>query len=364
MKAAICYEYKKPLVIEEIEIPPLKENEVKVRIAATAICHSDIHFVKGEAPVPLPFVAGHESSGYIVEVGASVTSVKPNDPVVLSLLKSCRNCFYCITGNPHLCETRLPPLVMPEELRLKNDRGQFLFAVDQIGSYAEYVVVDHSMVVKIPEGIPMESAALLACGVTTGFGSVVNRAKVRPFDSVVVIGIGGVGVNAIQGAAYSGAYPIIAIDVLDSRLKDSIYFGATHYINGKQPDAIEQVKQLTAGRGADYVFITVGSVGAIQQGILMSGLRGTIVLIGIPPNAQTVPLAPFDIVTTERSLIGSMMGSTNTQLDIPRLVELYKSGHLKLDELVTGRYHLEQVNEAIESTLRGEGFRNVITFNI
>ena len=360
MKAAICYEFNKPLVIEEVEIAPPGKGEVKVRVATTAICHSDIHDIKGELPGPLPFVGGHEVAGYIDEMGADIQSVQSGDPVVVSLLASCGTCYYCITGFPHLCEAKFAP---NPQVRLRNQKGEVLDQKAGVGGFAEYVVVKESQVVKIPEEMPIDRASLLACGVTTGFGGVVNRARVRPLSSVVVIGTGGVGINAIQGAAFSGAYPVIAVDILDSRLKAARDFGATHTVNAGQDGAVDAVRKIASGRGADYVFVTVGSVDAIQQGFAMSGTRGVTVIIGLPPMKDMLSISPLEFVVSERTITGGFMGAVNLKIDIPLLVTLYQEGRLKLDELVTGRFPLEKINEAIESTEKGEGIRNVIMFD-
>jgi len=209
----------------------------------------------------------------------------------------------------------------------------------------------------------MDRAALLACGVITGFGSVVWRAQVKAMQSVVVIGTGGVGLNAIQGAAFSGAYPIIAIDILESKLKAAREFGATHAVNATQGNPIDTVKQLTSGRGSDYVFVTVGNAAAMKQGYQMSGKRGMTVMVGLPSPKDVLPISPLEFIGSERILTGSFMGSTNLQVDIPKLIELYQAGKLKLDELITKHYRLEQINEAIESVERGEALRNIIVFN-
>ncbi|MEE8419371.1 MAG: Zn-dependent alcohol dehydrogenase [Dehalococcoidales bacterium] len=359
MKAAVCYEFNKPLVIEEIDLRPTGEGEVKVRLSATALCHSDIHDIKGELGGDLPFVGGHESAGYVEEVGTNVRSVKPGDSVVVTLLKSCGNCFYCVTGMPHLCESRFQP---NGQAHLHNKQGQPLIPKGNVAGFAEYALVDESQVVRIPDDMPKDRAALLACGVITGFGVVVNRARVKPMSSVVVVGTGGVGLNAVQGAAFSGAYPIIAVDVLDAKLEAARTFGATHTVNAGQDDAIEAVKKLTSGRGADYVFVTVGSVAAIHQGFSMSGNRGTTVIVGLPLMKDTLSISPFEFIASERVLTGGFMGSTNLKVDIPRLVDLYQAGSLKLDELITARYPLEKIDEAIGAVESGEALRNVIMF--
>lgn len=359
MKAAVCYEFGKPLRIEDVVLDPPAPGQVKVRVAATAVCHSDIHDIKGELPGKLPFVGGHETAGYVHEIGSGVTSVKAGDAVVVSLLKSCGKCFYCITGLPHLCRSMMVP---PPKPTLYTGTGTALVQKGNIGGFAEYVLVDESQVVNLPPEVPLDRACLLACGVSTGFGGVVNRAQVRPFNSVVVVGTGGVGINAIQGAAYSGAYPIVAVDVLDTKLETTLAFGATHIMNATRPDAVDAVRQIANGRGADYVFVTVGSIAAIRQGFAMSGPRGKTVIIGLPPAKETMTFSPLELIVSERTLTGGFMGSANLRIDIPRLVMLYQNGQLKLDELITGRYPLSSINEAIASTEKGEALRNVIVF--
>jgi Zn-dependent alcohol dehydrogenase len=347
------------MVIEDLVLSGPVKGEVKVRVAATAVCHSDIHDFKGELPGPLPFVGGHETAGYVDKVGAGVTSVKVGDPVVVSLMSACGECFYCLTNLKHLCEKRFDP---PEQPRIRDKKGKPIIQKANVGGFAEYIVVNESQVIKVPRDMPLDRAALLACGVTTGFGGVVNRAKVQPFQSVVVMGAGGVGVNALQGAAYSGAYPVIAVDVLESRLKLAKDFGATHTVNAKSKDAADTVKKLTGGRGADFVFVTVGSVAAIQQGFSYTAMRGTTVIIGLPNYKDTFTFAPMDIIPTEKNIIGGFMGAANLKIDIPNLVTMYQTGRLKLDELVTGRYPLDRINDVFAMTEKGEGLRNVIMF--
>jgi len=359
VKAAVCYEFNQPLIVEEVNLDSPGKGQVKVRVAATAICHSDIHDIKGELPGKLPFVGGHEPAGHVDEIGADVTSVKSGDPVVVSLLKSCGKCFYCISGLPHLCQNMMVP---PKAPTLRTGKGEALVQKGNIGGFAEYVLVDESQVVKVPSEVSLDRACLLACGVSTGFGGVVNRAQVRPFNSVVVIGTGGVGINAIQGAAYSGAYPIVAVDVLDEKLETARAFGATHTMNATNPDAIKAVRQMAWGRGADYVFVTVGSIAAIRQGFAMSGPRGKTVIIGLPPAKDTMTFSPLELIVSERTLTGGFMGSANLKIDIPHLITLYQMGRLKLDELISGRYPLARINEAIASTEKGQVLRNVIVF--
>jgi len=360
MKAAICYEYGKPLVVEEVSLDPPQKGEVLVKMAATAICHSDIRQVREKGIGRLPFVSGHECAGYVEEVGEGVEAVKPGDTAVVSHVANCGKCFFCITGRPHLCEKEW---LLDKETRIRDKQGRYLEPSIGISGFAEYVIVDQSQVAVIPREMPLDRAALLSCGVITGFGAVVNRARVEPHSNVVVIGVGGVGLNSVQGAAFIGAYRIIAVDISDTKLEAARTFGATHTINSKKEDAVKAVKELTNGRGADYVFVAVGGNTILAQGFSMSSPAGMTVIIGVPSRDEGIVSLPIrDFIKDERILTGGYMGSVNLQVDMSRLVNLYLEGRLKLDELITNRYPLEKINEAIESSASGEALRNVIMF--
>ncbi len=360
MKAAVCYEFGQPLVVEEIEIDPPQAGEVKVRMAATAICHSDVHIIRGEWGGEPPVVAGHEGAGIVEKVGPGVNLVHKGDHVVVSLLRSCGRCEPCTIGMPHQCEGEF---ALESESRLRNRQGQSIHQGINTAAFAEYVIVDQSQLVPVPKEMPLESAALLACGVITGLGAVVNRAQVEPGSSVVVIGAGGVGLNSVQGARLAGAHPIIAVDLLDSKLEASCAFGATHTINATDKDVKAAVSEITGGRLADYVFVTVGVVAAAEQAYSLTRKRGTVVLVGIPDwtTAMPVPIGPT--VVSEKTITGSLMGTTRLSVDVPRLVALYEDKRLKLDELITARYSLSQINDAIEVTESGTALRNVILFD-
>jgi S-(hydroxymethyl)glutathione dehydrogenase / alcohol dehydrogenase len=359
MKAAICYEFKKPLVIEEVDLDSPGRGEVKIKMAATAICHSDLHVLWGDFPMPLPIVAGHESAGYVEQIGEGVTSVQPGDSVVVSTVTFCGKCRPCLLGYTHMCELRRKTNVLGH---LKNKKGQSLLTMDMVAGFAEKTIVMESQVTKVPADFPLDRAALLSCGVITGFGAVVNRAKVQPLSSVAVIGTGGVGLNVIQGAVISGAIPIIAIDTMDNKLKAARKFGATHVVNAKKEDPIKAVKDITGGWGVDYVFTTVASEAAIRQSVTMLGKRGMAVIIGVPSGGATFTFSPFEFLDDEKVLTASFMGSTNTKLDIPKLVALYQAGRFKLDELITARYTLDQINQAVEGLASGKDLRNVIIY--
>jgi Zn-dependent alcohol dehydrogenase len=279
--------------------------------------------------------------------------------VVVTLIRSCGDCFYCAQGDPNMCETifRLDK----NDCHHDADGGRIKQGL-RTGAFAEYVVVDESQVVTIPKDVPLESASLLACGVITGLGAVVNTAKVPAGSSVVVVGTGGVGLNSVQGAALSGAQPIIALDLSDDKLAAAKAFGATDAVNPTVDDAKEAVKGLTNGRGADFVFVTVGSVKAIEDGLGLLRRNGTLVVVGMPAAGAMAQFEPLNLADLGKRIVGSKMGSTRLRVDVPRLVAHYQQGRLKLDELITARYPLDQINEAIAEVNRGEALRNVIVF--
>ena len=359
MKAAVCHEFGKPLVIEEIEIDPPRTGEVKVKLAACAICFSDIHYMEGAWGGTLPAVYGHEAAGIVEETGAGVTQARRGDRVVVSLLRSCGHCFFCAQGDPNMCETVFP---LDQERRLHGKDGQAIFQGLRTGAFAEYVVVEQSQVVPVPETISFECASLLSCGVVTGLGAVVNTAKVPAGSAVAVIGTGGVGLNSVQGAALVGAQPIVAIDLSNDKLETARTFGATHTVNPTQEDAGEAIRSLTRGRGADYVFVTVGSAAAIEQGLELLRRAGTLVVVGMPASGVKAEVEVVTFANNSRRMLGSKMGSARLGVDVPKLVALYQQGRLKLDPLVTARYPLEDINQAIAEAKRGEALRNVIVF--
>jgi S-(hydroxymethyl)glutathione dehydrogenase/alcohol dehydrogenase len=359
MKAAVCYEFGKPLVVEEIDIDPPQPGEVKVKLAATAICHSDVHLVRGEWDGKLPVVAGHESAGIIAEVGQGVTALQSGDYVVVSLLRSCGRCSDCMSGAPHLCSGSF---ALDSQSRLHSKHGQAIYHGLKTASFAEYTIVDQSQCVKIPDDIPPESAALLGCGVITGVGAVTNTAKVTPGSRVAIIGVGGVGLNSIQGAVLAEANMIIAVDQVEDKLAVARTVGAPHTVNASTEDPVKAVRALTGGAGVDYAFVTVGSVLAINQAFKMVRRGGSVVAIGLPEVSATVDLRVHSLVSGERRILGSFMGSTRLSADVPKLVDLYQQGRLKLDELISNRYSLEQINEAITTMEHGAALRNVIVF--
>lgn len=359
MKAAILYDSAQPLAVQEVDLSPPQSGEVLVRLAASGICHSDVNIVRGEANAPLPVVLGHEAAGFIEEVGSGVAGLKVGDPVAISLVRSCGRCFYCVRGHPNDCEGAHP---LSSQTRIHSLQGDSINQGINVAGFAEYVVVDQTQVVKLPQTMSLVAAAVLGCAVITGVGAVVNTARVEAGSSVVVMGLGGVGINAIQAAALVGARRVIAVDLLDNKLAFAKQFGATHTINARSENAVEAIHELTNGRGADYVFVTVGSPKAVTDSLSMVRKRGTIVLIGLIGDDGTIPLPVSKVVLNEFRVLGSFMGSSRISEDIPQIVDLYQQGRLKLDELVTGKYPIEKINEAIESMERGEAVRNLIVF--
>jgi Zn-dependent alcohol dehydrogenase len=359
MKAAVCRAFKEPLVIEDVAIEPPAAAEVAVDLAACAICHSDIIFAEGGWGGNLPAVYGHEAAGVVTSVGPGVANLAPGDHVVVTLIRSCGHCGSCLQGEPVTCENEFP---RDARSPLKRPNGDVVTQGLRTGAFAESVVVDVSQVVRIPKEIRFDAAALLACGVITGYGAVVNTAGLRPGATAAVIGAGGVGLNAIQGAAISGARTVIALDVVDSKLEAARRFGGTHAVNAGAADATEQVRRITGGRGVDYVFVTVGAKAAFTQAFSLAARSGTIVVVGMPATGVTVPVDPGDIAHHNLRVLGSKMGGAHIQADIPKLVSLYQQGRLKLDELVSGRYALSQINDAMASAKSGQALRNVIMF--
>jgi S-(hydroxymethyl)glutathione dehydrogenase / alcohol dehydrogenase len=363
VKAAVCYEAGRPLVVEDVVLDPPKTGEVRVRIGACAICHSDVHLIRGDwagwTSTPPPVIAGHEAAGTVAEVGPGVTRVRPGDRVVVSLLRACGACIPCLSGATYLCEGRVP---LATEHRIHTRAGRPLNLGIRVAGFAEETVVDQSQLVPVPADLGHDRASLLACGVITGVGAVLNTAALVPGSSAVVIGAGGVGVNAIQGARLAGAAPIVAVDVVPAKLPVARRFGATHAVDGRQDDVPKLVREVTGGRGADYVFVTVGAPAAVTQALGLARSGGTVVLVGMPPAGATAPIPIGDFAGNNLRLLGSNMGSTRLGLDVPRLVRHYQDGRLDLDGLITARYPLERINDAIEAMEGGTALRNLIVF--
>jgi S-(hydroxymethyl)glutathione dehydrogenase / alcohol dehydrogenase len=363
-KAAILNAYQTPLSIEEVDIDPPMADEVLVKIAAAGICHSDYHIMKGEWQFGVPQILGHEASGIVAEVGPGVTDLKPGDRCALSFRAWCGRCRYCIAGRPILCngyDGGPRGSMLDGTYRVHRD-GEDIPVMGRMGGFAEYAVMPAQQVVPIAAEIDMESLALIGCAVTTGVGAVLNTAKVEPGSTVAVIGCGGVGLNVVQGAVIAGASRIIAVDLLDNKLDYAGSFGASDLVNGATSDPVQQVLDLTGG--VDYVFEAIGNVGATEQAIKMAARGGTVTLVGMAPQHQAASFDPLLFTVNEIRMLGCFYGSFRPKLDFLRYVDMVVKGQLKVSELISRRYTLDEINEAYDRLGRGEVARSVISFPV
>ena len=360
MKAAVLREVGKPLIIEDIQVSKPRAREVLLRTAAAGVCHSDLHFVEGSYPYLLPTVLGHESAGIVEQVGADVRYVKPGDHVITCLSAFCGDCRYCLTGHMSLWQSpdvQRDPEDAPRLARGDETLNQFL----NLSSYAEQMLVHEHALVKVREDMPLDRAALIGCGVTTGVGAVHNTAGVEPGSSVAVIGCGGVGLACINGAAIAGAGQIIAIDTVPSKLELAKTFGATDTVNAAEDDPVAQVRELTGG-GVDYSFEAIGLKATTEQAFKMIGRGGTATVIGMIPVGTMIEIHGVDFLA-EKKIQGCTMGSNRFRVDMPRYVDFYLNGKLRLDDMVSQRLPLDRVNDAFEDMKRGEVARTVLTFD-
>ncbi len=357
MKAAVLREINKPLVIEDVQVDNPGPKEVLVRTAAAGVCHSDYHFMNGSYATPLPSIMGHESAGVVEKVGRDVTYLKPGDHVISCMSMFCGSCSYCLTGKPYGCDNLDQ---MAREGRVTAE-DQIIHQGYNLGSFAEQMLLHEHALVKIRPDMPLDRAALIGCAVTTGVGAVIHTAQVRPGSTVAVIGCGGIGLSAINGAAIAGAVRIIAIDVLDDKLELAKQFGATEGINASQTDPVEAILELTNG-GVDYSFEALGRKETCEQAFDMLRPSGTACVIGMVPEGQKIEINAASLIY-DRRLIGSNMGSNAFRLDMPLFVEYYMQGKLNLDLMVSKRIRLDQVNEAYAEMLTGTVARSVIVFD-
>ncbi|MGG1684416.1 Zn-dependent alcohol dehydrogenase [Pseudalkalibacillus sp. NRS-1564] len=351
MKAAVMTGLGAPLEIQEVELASPKANEVLVKIAATGVCHSDLNAVQ-DPSTPFPTILGHEGAGTVVEVGPNVKTVKPGDKVALSWVPYCGTCEFCVTGAIHLCESAFGPMfngtLLDGTSRLSKD-GLPLFHNSLLSTFAEYAVVPDMSCVKLPDAMPLAQASLIGCGVATGYGAAVNAAKVTPGSTVAVFGIGGVGVNAIQGARIAGASKIIACDMKPANLEIAKQFGATHTVNVSEGDAPEMIRAITNGFGVHYAIDCSGHTAATANAWNATRKGGTIVVVGAfhPEMSLSLPAGGFHRVG--KVIKGSFYGDTQPYRDFPKIAELYLDGKFILDELVINRVSLDEINQAFDS---------------
>ena len=355
MRAAVCREFGRPLVIEDLRLDPLGPDEVRLEVAACAICHSDIHYADGAWGGTLPAVYGHEAAGTVAETGDDVRDLAVGDRVAVSLIRSCGACFQCQRGYEVFCEAGLGP----PAARLRTAGGEPVEAGLRCGAFAEEATVHSSQVVPLPDELDWPAAALLGCGVITGVGAVVNTSTVDETSTVAVIGAGGVGLNAVQAAALVGAPVIMAVDTVDSKLVDARLFGATHVANAAD-DVSATVQRATGGGGVTHALVTVGSSSAVRSALELVIPGGELVIVGMPAAGSRLEIDPLMLADTGRRIVGCKMGSAQPRRDVERIVAWHRQGALKLDELVSGVYPLEEINEAFTAVRKGAAIRNVV----
>jgi NDMA-dependent alcohol dehydrogenase len=363
MKAAVCFEPNSRLEVVEVEQEGPRAGEARVKVMAAGVCHSDWHIMNGDWQVPLPMVLGHEAAGRVEEVGAGVGTVRPGDHVIFSFRPHCGRCLYCSIGRSILCDGHTSPrwMLLDGTHRIHH-KGTGINQMARIGTFAESVVCPAEMLVPIRKEMPWPQAALLGCCVPTGWGAVNRCAKVEAGASVVVIGCGGVGLNVVQGARLAGAGMIIAADLLENKLEFARRFGATHTVNASQKSVVDEVRGLTGGRGADYAFDAIGSEATTLQ--ILDGIRpgGTAVIVGMAPMSARAPITPYVMALQEKGIKGTMYGSVRPNLDFPILVDLYLSGRLQVDPLVSRTYSIDQINDGFAAMRGGQVARGVVVF--
>jgi S-(hydroxymethyl)glutathione dehydrogenase / alcohol dehydrogenase len=357
VRVAVAYDVGDPLVVEDLPTPSIGPRDVLVRLAASGICHTDLTVIRGLSNLPLPIVPGHEGCGVVEAVGSEVRRAAVGDRVLASVSPACGSCWWCLNGLSNHCE--LGPVVLAAK-RFELPDGRTATAVCGCGTFAEAMVVDEASIVPVHTDLADDHLALLGCGVTTGLGAALNTAGVQPGSSVAVIGCGGVGQSVVQGARIAGAATIVAIDPAASRREASLKVGATHAVDPAAADPIEQVRALTAGRGADYTFEVVGRPELIVQAFDMARQAGTVVVVGMPAKDDVIELPALRAVFSGKKLVGSKVGGAQILRDFPRYVHLAETGRLDLGSLVSDHITLDDVNDGIDALDRAEGVRTVI----
>jgi NDMA-dependent alcohol dehydrogenase len=379
-RAAVLHGIDQEWKIEEIDIDPPKVGEVLVNWRVAGLCHSDEHLVTGDMVPPeeawpllgftkfFPIIGGHEGAGVVVEVGPGVSSVRPGDHVSSSFIPACGRCRYCSTGRQNLCDAgrgTLGGAMITDGTHRHFLNGESVSLMAKVGTFSEYACVAEDSIIKVDDDLPLECVALVSCGVATGFGSAAHRAGTVPGDVVVVVGIGGIGINAVQGARMAGAKRIIAIDPVEFKREKAMEFGATDTFVSME-EAMPAVMDMTMGQMADRVIMTPGVMygDMMQLGTALAGKGGTIVVTAVAPMTQTHSAVNlFELAMYNKEIKGTIFGSLNPRIDIPRLLGLYRDGQLKLDELITRRYGLEQINEGYRAMRDGENIRGVIVYS-
>ncbi len=365
MRAAVLTEINKPLQLLDLEQEGPKAGEARVKVKATGVCLSDWHIMNGDWPFPLPFVPGHEAAGIIEEVGEGVTAVKPGDHVIFSFRPNCGYCKYCNNGRSVICvgHNDSPRYRMHDGTARLKLNGEPVNQMARIGTFSEFVVCPAEQLVPVRMDLPWTWAAIIGCSVATGVGAVIRHAKVEAGSSMVVVGCGGVGLNAVQGGKIAGASQIIAVDLLDNKLEFAKRMGATHTINAKAENAVERVRELTSGLGADYAFDAIGSEKTALQVIDMIAPGGHAVLVGMPAIDTRAAFSPFHMVFFERKVTGTYYGSIRPRIDLATLADMAMSGQLNLDALISRTYKFDEINDGFKNLVAGSVARGVVVMD-
>jgi alcohol dehydrogenase len=372
-KAAVLYESGKPrpyaesrpLVIEELELDPPGQGEVLVEVVAAGLCHSDLSTIDGSRPRPTPMVLGHEASGIVREVGPGVTDLKPDDPVVFSYVPMCGRCHYCTVGRPSLCESGAAAngagTLLRGGVRFRKGETRMWHHLG-VSGFAQFTVAAQESLIRIEPAVPLSTAALFGCAVLTGVGAVVNTAKVAPGQAVAVFGLGGVGLSAVMGARLAGAFPIIAIDTLPPKFDLARRFGADHTLNPQSVDVTSAIADLTSG-GVEFAFEAVGSAAVLATAYNCVRRGGVVVSIGLPHPDQQLSIQAVSLVAQEKCIRGCYMGSAVPRRDVPRMIELFQSGQLPVDSLLSPSIKLDDVNIGFDRLAEGLAIRQLVQFS-
>lgn len=367
VKAAVLYEPNTPLSFETVEVSPPGPQEVQIRMHAAGVCHSDLHVMKGDQPMKMPIILGHEGSGVVEAIGEKVTSVEPGDHVIPIWRMSCGVCEYCLGGRPALCDVgtamRFTGRMPDGKTRFRTTGGDEILHYAGVSTFSELSTMPEGAVVKIPQDFPLEFAALIGCGVITGFGAVFNAGNVRAGDTVAVFGCGGIGLNIVQSARLAGAVRIIAVDAVGKKLEYAEKFGATDTLNAMECDPVEEIKKLTGETGVDFAFEAIGLPEPIEQAYDATKKGGTCVVVGIASPSARAKINVNQLVYAEKTLKGSIYGSTRPRIDLLRLIDLHRAGRLMLDELLTHTYPLSGINEAYADLENGVVARSLVLCN-
>lgn len=365
MRAALLEAGGKPLqVVDDIDVAPLEPGQVRVRVAHCGICHSDLTIIDSESPAPLPIVLGHEAAGVVEEVGVGVRTLKPGDKVLLAPLAPCGRCYWCVRGEHSICQDAMSFMsgLLPDGTTPLSRHGAVVYRGLGVGGFGEVVVTTESGAVRIDPDVPLDVAAVVGCAVQTGVGAVLNTAKVEEGATVLVMGVGGIGISVVQGARLAGASRIIVSDPIAERRAAAAHFGATDALDPGDVDVVAVCHELTGGVGVDYAFDAAGSGRLLEAGLLATRRGGTTVGVGAPGATDTITINPAVMhVVLEKKLLGCLFGSANTHREVPRLLSLWRAGRLDLESMISHRRPLAEINEGLDDVRAGRGIRTVLS---